>query len=138
MNVVQASPKQQILALLRQMTISEELFNAFNEKIEKKLAERVLLAREVDLQPELNRISELYRKAITEHQANLKKQYDLGRDTFQKIEATEEDLLKIMPILQAFQAAIAPVLEVHMQLEGEVQDLEGQIISLLPMGTQFV
>ena len=137
MNAVQASPKQQILALVRQMTISEEQFNAFNEKIEKKLAERVLQASEVGLQPELNRISELYRKVITEHQANLKIQYDLGRDTFQKIEATE-DLLEIMPILQAFQTVIAPVLEAHKRLETEVQDLEGKIISLLPMGTQFV
>ena len=40
MNAVQASPKQQILALVRQMTISEEQFNAFHEKIEKKGPER--------------------------------------------------------------------------------------------------
>lgn len=93
-------------------------------------------ASEVGLQPELNRISGLYRKVIIEHQANLKIKYDLGRDTFQKIEATE-DLLEIMPILQVFQTAITPVLEAHKRMEAQVQDLEARIIALLPMGTQL-
>lgn len=134
MNAVEASPKQQILALVRLMTISEEQFNAFNEKIEKKLAERVFQASEVGLQPELDRISELYKKVVTEHQANLKIQYDLGRNTFQTIEATE-DVSEITLILQAFQTAMAPALEAHKRLETEVRDLEGKIVSLVPIGT---
>lgn len=36
MNALQPSPKQQILAFVRQMTISEQQFIAFNQKIEKK------------------------------------------------------------------------------------------------------
>lgn len=137
MNALHASPKEQILAFVRQMTISEEQFNAFNEKIEKKLAERDFQAREVNLQPELNRISELYKKVIKDHQANLKVQYDLGRSTFQKVQA-ENDLSEIMPILISFQTAITPVVEAHKKLESEVISLEGKIISLLPTDTQLV
>jgi hypothetical protein len=136
MNIMQPSPNQQILALVRQMTISDEQFSAFNEKIEKKLAEGDLKAKEEDLQPELNRILVVYKKAIEGHKANLKTQYDLGKKTVQQIEAID-DLSKVMEVLQEFQKAIAPILEVHKKLEEEIKYLEGKIVLLLPVGTQF-
>ena len=95
MSAVQASHREQIVFLVRLMTVSEEQFDAFNEKVDKKL-------------------------------------YDFGRNVFQKIEETD-DLLEMISILQAFQMAIAPILDAHRQLEEEVQKLEGKIASLLPM-----
>jgi hypothetical protein len=128
--------KSQILALVKQMTMNEEQFFAFDKKIEKKLIETPFSEQDLAANPQLPQIYEVYRKAIESHRANLRTQYDLGQKMIQQIQETEE-LPLIGEIVQAFQVAIVPVLEEHKALEAEIKDLEQRIIPLLPPGTQL-
>lgn len=134
MNQVEASPKQQILELVKRMTISEEQFSAFNKNIEKKRAEGPFQARTLEMQPELDRIFEVYKRAVEAHGANLKTQYDLGQKTIREIESME-DLPTIVHILVAFKERIASLLDEHKRLEVEIRDCESRIPALLPAAT---
>ena len=134
---VEGTPKQQILNLFKQLTISEEQFNTFNENIEKKLVEKVLQAREAELQPELNRIYGLYKVAVEGHKVNLKAQYDLAKNTYQRMDAIE-DLTQVVGALVEFRRALDPYLEAHKKLEAEIKDFEDRIVTLLPAKTVFL
>ncbi len=127
---------QQILPMVRQMTISDEQYAAFNQNIDRKLAERVWIAKDANSQTTLDEISKLYKKAIEDHKENLKTQYDLGKKMVQQV-ASEQDLGRIPTILQEFQTAIQSILAIHKQLEMTIEILEGRIIPLLPADTRF-
>ena len=130
------SPKQQILAAAKQMALSDEQFQAFDKKIEKKLIETPFSEQDIAEKPELTQIYEIYQKAINDHRANLRTQYDLGQKMIQQVQETDE-LSRLGEIVHAFQAAISPVLEEHKALEEKIKDLEGKIIPLLPPGTEL-
>jgi len=127
---------QQILPMIRQMTISDEQYAAFNQNIDRKLAERVWTAKDANSQTTLDEISKLYKKAIEDHKENLNSQYDLGKKLIQRVE-TAQDLGAIPTILQEFQTAIQPLLATHKQLETTIANLEGRMIPLLPANTRF-
>ena len=82
--------KNQILTVVRQQTMSEEQFTAFDKKIEKKLVEMPFSEQDLAVSSELNQIYEVYRKAIESHRANLRTQYDLGQKVIQQIQETDE------------------------------------------------
>ncbi len=130
------SPKEQILALVQQNTMSEEQFSVFDRKSEMKLKETPFSEADFAAKPELSKIYEMYHRAIEAHRANLKAQYDLGQKVVQQIRETDE-LTRIGEIVQAFQAAISPVCEEHKALEAQIKDLELKIIPLLPSGTEL-
>ncbi|HLB59485.1 MAG TPA: hypothetical protein VJL87_05315 [Bdellovibrionota bacterium] len=137
MGIAQVSPKQQIFKMVQPITISDAQFNACNEKIQQKLAERVFPASEAMWQPKLDQISELYKKTIEEYKANLQRQYDLGKKVLQQIKETD-DLQGIVLKLEVFRIEIMPLLDIHKKKEVTISLLEGQIVSLLPKDTQLV
>ncbi|HEV7736878.1 MAG TPA: hypothetical protein VGO47_05840 [Chlamydiales bacterium] len=127
---------EQIISMASRMTISDAQYAAFNQNIDRKLAERVWTAKDANSQTALNEISKLYKKAIEDHKANLKTQYDLGKKMIEQV-ASEQNLGRIPTILQEFQTAIQPILMIHKQLEMTIEILEGRITSLLPADTRF-
>jgi|GEM_PF-4889382 hypothetical protein len=129
--------KQDILDVLKPGLVSEELYKNLNEKIERKLSERVLEAKTAEMQPKLNEIYQLYKRAVEGYKANLKIQYDLQQKTVQEIVAAE-DLFKIQIILQVLEGAMEPILVEQATLRSSIQNFEKRIVNLLPANTILI
>ena len=133
MSAIASTPQQQILHLVETAVIKENDFTSLNSNIESKLIGKIPRARQEELQPEVDRMDPLYKKALEGLQECLKTQYDLGAKVIQQIKATEEaDLNTLLQFFMAFDTAMKPRLNLFKEREKEVADFEKKISSLLP------
>ena len=137
MSATTTQPREQILELIRGVTLSEEAFDAFNSVIDKKLAAKMPEAKEDELQPGLERYYGVYLEAVRKHKGNLQKQFDLGKKLARDIEMMEE-MGGIASRLTRFQADMALMLEEHSKLHEEITVLEGVITSMMPADAELI
>ena len=130
MDITGKTSTEQLLELVKLMTIPDKMFDFFVCQIDQKLATSIPEAREEDLQASLEKYYSLYLNTVRKHKTNLQIQHRLGKKLIRDI-ANIQDIAEAPKRLTRFQTEISPFIEEHQQLQEEITMLESLIVSML-------